>query len=308
MKKNDKLFNKAVEKLRQVSIKAGEAMLEIPAACDDLKAIASNSAADLDRMTTVTEESIENAIKQLEEEWIWVKGYKGTDRDMKCRDYQFMFNYRHDMVDGSEIKVCESGFHFCPKLKDVFGYYEIKDGHRFFEVRALVRKKDYEVLKPSTNTATLKIDGMGVIWPTWANPWTLGNDKLTSKAIEFVRELTLDEIFADTEASGWSDEDKKLALEIGVGEATKVRQVTELEALGYSEELSEYIVHEIHKYNLAKFLTTLPENPSMDTKMIILFGAEDDCSKYFLEKEFVTPYTKYKKVALTKDDIISPAN
>lgn len=305
MKKNDKIFNKAVEALQNAGAKASKSFDEVVEACNGLK-----NAADIwkaDMLAIPANASVKIVEQKETDEWIWVTGYKGTDKNMKCRDYQFMLNYRHDMVNGAEIKLCESGFHFCSKLKNVFGYYEIKDGHRFFEVRALVRKKDYEELKSSTGTINVSFNGTTIPWPTWTNPWTLGNDKLTSKAIEFVRELTLDEIFADTEASGWSDEDKKLALEIGICKATKVRQVTELEALGYSEELSDYIVHEIHKYNLAKFLTTLPENPSMDTKMIILFSAEGDISNAFLEKKFAMPKTTaYKTVTLTKDDIISP--
>jgi hypothetical protein len=262
MKKNDRLFNKAVEKLKQAGSKASVALNEVSEACMSLKDVSLSTdglqatSINIDEMhaapimpltgnltgtINISKEQLETAVEKALDEWIWVKGYKGTDRDMKCRDYQFMFNYRHDMVDGAEIKLCNSGFHFCPKLKDVFGYYEIKDGHRFFEVRALVRKKDYEELKPSTGTINVSFNGTTIPWPTWTNPGALGNDKLTSKAIEFVRELTLDEIFADTEASGWSDEDKKLALEIGIGEATKVRQVTELEALGYSEELSDCV-------------------------------------------------------------------
>lgn len=320
MKKNDKIFNKAVEKLQKAGSRASLALSDVSSACDGLRNVTMN----LDEMHTVgtitttkekieeitkgkIEEGIKLAEQQEAEEWIWVKGYKGTDRDMKCRDYQFMFNYRHDMIDGAEIKLCESGFHFCPKIKDVFQYYEIGNGNRFFEVRALVRKKDYEKLKPSASTMNVSFNGMTIPWPTWANPWAFGNDKLTSKAIEFVRELTLDEIFADTDAAGWSEENKKLALEVGIGEARKMRDVMDLTALGYSEQLSHYIVYELGKYNLAKFLTTLPENPSMDTKMIILFSTEDDCPRSILEKKFNIPQ-KYKTVTLTKDDIISPSN
>lgn len=315
MKKNEGIFKKAAQKLKvaagdlkDATISIGEAVFNIQSASDGLSAVTTS----IDEMHTVpiTKEQIEEGIKLAEqqeaEEWIWVKGYKGTDRDMKCRDYQFMFNYRHDMVDGAEIKLCESGFHFCPKIKDVFQYYEIGDGNRFFEVRALVRKKDYEEYK----TPGISYNYASTLPSTlyWPNLSLYAKDKLTSKAIEFVRELTLDEIFADTDAAGWNEEDKKLAIEIGIKPATSVRQVAELVSLGYSEQLSNYIVYELGRYNLAKFLTTLPENPSMDTKMIILFGAEENCSNSFLNKDFVTPYTTYRMTRLTKDDIISPAN
>lgn len=299
MKKNDKIFNKAVEKLQKTGKKASEALDEVVQACQGLKCYTGEQgperpqglkamSIDIDELSRpgsvtsalqekVTKEMIENAAAQIKpiekiesEEWIWVTGYKGTDKDMKCRDYQFMPNYRHTMLEGSEIKLCECGFHFCPKLKDVFGYYSIEKGNRFFEVRALVRKKDYEDTKERKKIIHHSIYGF---WPAFPS----GNDKLTSKAIEFVRELTLDEIFDGTDAAGWSEENKKLALEVGIAEARLMKDVSELVSLGYSEQLSNYIVRELKKYNLAKFLCTLPENPSMDTKMIILFGAENDC-------------------------------
>lgn len=74
------------------------------------------------------------------EEWVWVTGYKGTDKDMKCRDYQYEMNKQHDMPEGSEIDICRSGFHFCDKPEDVFRYYRAERGNRFFEVKALVRR------------------------------------------------------------------------------------------------------------------------------------------------------------------------
>lgn len=262
MKKN-RLFNKAVENLQKSGAKASESLGDVANACSELNKIA--------------EEMLNNAVKQMElvekkesEEWIWVTGYKGTDKDMKCRDYQFMLNYRHEMPEGSEISICSSGFHFCPKVKDVFNYYSIEKGNRFFEVRALVRKEDYE------SVGKISYVHRG-IYPYPAFPTIV--DKLTSKAIEFVRELTLDEIFAGTDAAGWSDDTKKLALEVGIEEARLANNVAELVSLGYSEQLSNYIVRELKKYNLAKFLCTLPENPSMDTKMIILFGMTAGCNE-----------------------------
>ena len=79
-----------------------------------------------------------------EEEWIWVEGYKGTDKDMKCRDFQYGLGVQYDMPEDQEIQECESGFHLCLYLSDVFHYYEVGCGNRFFKVKALVRKVDKE--------------------------------------------------------------------------------------------------------------------------------------------------------------------
>ena len=60
-----------------------------------------------------------------------IKSYKGFDKNLKCRGFQYEIGKEYEM-DG-EIKVCSRGFHACESPLEVFDHYSMI-GSRFCEV------------------------------------------------------------------------------------------------------------------------------------------------------------------------------
>lgn len=188
-------------------------------------------------------------LKPGEEEWIWVKGYKATDKNMKCRDYQFELGKQHDMPADEPIAMCSSGFHFCDKLNKTYKYYNIQDGNRYFEVKALVRR--------------WKKDGYYVTEQR--------DDKMVAKSIILTRELTIDEIFdvfRDTDTKTWTTEQKEMARQTSVSTVRESIKIAKMVELGYSEAFSTYVVN-ISQYAY-DFACTMANTPgvSMDVKVL----------------------------------------
>lgn len=217
-----------------------------------------------------TQEDVMNAIKTIEEEeYIWVKGFKGTDKDMRCQDdYQYELGKQFDLAADIEPVVCSKGFHFCKELKSVFRHYKIGDGNRFFEVEALVKKSDIEPKKSDNVRAG-------------SDPWSkmyrsfdlYGEDKYAAKSIRFIRELNVDEVFksvTDSEVLGWTEEQKKRAMATSIQTVRKEFRVDELIKAGYSPTFAKYISVEEGRYRTAIAMASLPD-VSMDIKVMAIF-------------------------------------
>lgn len=204
--------------------------------------------------------------KEESEEWVWVSGYKGTKSDMSCLDYQYELNKQFDMPEGSKIEECQSGFHLCLNLNDVFSYYAIRDGHRFFKVSALVRKKD------------LSCYGKKPKCPDWCTDeytryrWNLTSDpidKLTAKSIIFLQELTPEEIFEAVGGCDFTLDEMKQALEVGIKSVVHIKKVNELMSFGLCEPVAIHLARS-SRYDFARDILQ-QKDMSLDAKMMIIF-------------------------------------
>ena len=60
-----------------------------------------------------------------------MKAYKGFDKDLKCRGFQYEIGKEYEEPEAS---VCNRGFHACEEPIDVLKYYEPGKGSRYCEV------------------------------------------------------------------------------------------------------------------------------------------------------------------------------
>lgn len=220
----------------------------------------------------LSDDYIRDAIKK-EDEYEWIEGYKGTNRDMVCRDYQFTLGELHEMPKDAEIEMCSSGFHLCERLSDVFGYYEIGNGNRFFKVKALVKKQQASA------------DSEIHLWGNF--------DKCVAKSIIFERELTPEEILKGSIAEHWSEEYQLLALEIGIGPTKNRMQISRLVDLGYSAPFAKLICDK----GLGDIAESVgqQEDLSMDMKVLSIFELKNVVRDRgdFLMKNLSAPTLSY---------------
>jgi hypothetical protein len=162
-----------------------------------------------------------------EDEWIWIEGYKGTDKDMKCKGYQYELGVQHDMPEGEEVQVCYKGFHLCLNLREVFRFYDVGNGNRFFKVKALVKKIDYETY----NAVNL------VAYIAFPEP------KIVAKSIIFESEVEAKDILANTAGEELPEKYYHLAIKHNISYALRQHRADILiEECGYSPAFATLIV------------------------------------------------------------------
>jgi len=104
-----------------------------------------------------------------------VQSYKGFDRNLQCRGFQFEIGQTY--VHEGKVTACESGFHACAHPLDVFGYYAPAES-RYAEVTqagALSRHVDDSKIASARITIDAEIGIPEVVERAIA--WVLGQTK-----------------------------------------------------------------------------------------------------------------------------------
>ena len=110
--------------------------------------------------------------KGKENELTIIKGFKGFNKDFKCRKFPFEVGKSYE--EKGNIKACSKGFHFCEHPLDVFGYYP-PSSSKFCEVEGSGKiDKDTADSKVACSKITIKAE--------------IGLSSLINSAIKFVFE------------------------------------------------------------------------------------------------------------------------
>ena len=87
-----------------------------------------------------------------------MKVYKGTDKNMKCREFQYELG--KTVKDDGAVRCGNKGFHSCEAPLDVLRYYPMRDGNRYFAAEAdgVIDHAKNEDSKIASSELTLKTE------------------------------------------------------------------------------------------------------------------------------------------------------
>lgn len=212
---------------------------------------------------------VKSAKEQPAAEWVWVEGYKGTDKDMKCYN-NFQFTLGEEYTKDGKIIMCENGFHFSPTLKQTFQFYTPYGEHnnRFFKVKALINKNQM-VEKNIALFFSTKPEYKIV-------PMKLTDDKLVAKSIVFLEELSTKEIFnayfrgqRDEESDEYKENWRKYGIDYA--ERYRYKKIIDNSSI-YSKEFKDYIKTLSNIDTLRKIAILTVENINHEVRMQMIFN------------------------------------
>ena len=110
------------------------------------------------------------------------------------------------MPEDEEVQLCSKGFHLCLNLRDVFKFYDVGNGNRFFKIKALVKKTDYETYD------SMYCSGVFVAY---------SEPRIVAKSIIFESEVRAKDILANTTGKELPEKYYQLAIEHNIAYALR---------------------------------------------------------------------------------------
>jgi hypothetical protein len=220
------------------------------------------SAAEAPKESTTPDEPASEAAEP--QNWIWVEGVKCVKKDMTpfYGNMQYEVGVMYEMPK-EEVKCCQSGYHFCRTLQDLWNYstFRVCNGNRYFKVKALVNEQEYnrygefEKIPGSYIGSTRRID------------------KFAAAAIVFTEELTIKEIldafYSISKNRPLPEKYEHLIIEQSYSDAIVQMELDNLLEDGYSEIFAKQIVAE-DRYHLAHAIAS-QEGVSMDMRVWYIY-------------------------------------
>ncbi|VIF90228.1 Uncharacterised protein [Clostridioides difficile] len=225
------------------------------------------------KLLEIEKTKIDSEMKKNSEEWIWIEGYKGTDRDMRCRNFQYELNKTYSVkeIHRGNISIYDYGFHLCLDLKDVFRCYNLDLSNRFFKVKALVRREDKYKYEMEQSFSSIR---------------PRAECSIGAKEIILFRELTFEELKQDIQDKFPKINNElewNIIKKLGVYKYYNKLFINKMKEIGYSDVFSQVLFDEYHPLInphrtmniLDKAIAYSEENLSKD--MIIYLLMKEGC-------------------------------
>lgn len=154
--------------------------------------------------TFMLENSDSIVTKDNPDEYFWVDGYKAVNKNMTAYcGFKYEVGVPFSLGENLTPVECVRGFHFCQDLRDTVLYYEDVNMNRYFEVKALIRKKDYGIDFYKEQAYITRLNGSSLrgvfdsltIGAPATTKFLNRADKIVAKEIVLTRELSEEEIF-----------------------------------------------------------------------------------------------------------------
>lgn len=207
--------------------------------------------------------------KKIEEEWIWVEGYKGFYYSNNVlygyNNYEYTVGETYDIGNDEELKIYGNGFHFCKNLSDVFSFYGLLRQSKndicyivnplyydtkFCHVKALVKKSD----------------------------WENKSEKYVSKSIELIKEVSNEELWGSL-----GGKNPTIYIQLVGDEKISFEDFCKIKKDGYDRFIANYLVeyysnkkHELISLGYSEiFAELLIKNYKSRIELAIALGNEN---------------------------------